>query len=66
MTKDEIMTNIINVGAIILAITEWILPVLTLITLIFAVGWNIVKLVEWYHSDWPDFKQKLNKKRDSK
>ena len=65
--KQDIMTNIINIGALVLAATEWVVPILTLVTLIFALFWNAVKFIEWVHKDdgWRKIKKLLKGKRDS-
>ena len=65
--KQDIMTNIINVGALVLALTEWVVPILTFVTLLFAIFWNVIKFMEWFKNKgyWDKITQWINKKRGS-
>ncbi len=67
MDSNYILTNILNISGIWMAmVVADVLPILSFVTILFAIGWNIVKLVNWLNDDkdgYGKFKRNLTKKK---
>lgn len=68
MDSNYILTNLLNVCSISIALLiEDVMPILAFISLLFAVGWNIVKLINWlkdHEKGWGLLKRNLTRKKN--